>query len=93
MVVVVVVEADQLQENFDILVAMDPKHIDDILPLISVEKSQLKQFKQIQEEQELNGLAESSIYYFSGKLKVYKAKKREIYLKNYKNFKLFFIQN
>lgn len=55
---------------------MDPKHIDDILPLISVQKSQLDQFKQTLKEQKLNGSFDNPIYYFSEKLKVRTAKRQ-----------------
>lgn len=68
--------ADELRENFDILVEMEPKHIDDVLPLISVQKSQLNQFKRNLEKQELNGVTQNPIYYFSEKLKVCMAKKQ-----------------
>lgn len=49
---------------------MDPKHIDDILPLISVQKPKLDQFKLILKEQNLDGSFENPVYYFSRKLKV-----------------------
>lgn len=68
------VVADQLQSNFETLIEMDPKHIDDILPLISVQKAQLDQFKQVLKEQTPNRSNENPIYYFSKKLKVSMAK-------------------
>lgn len=49
---------------------MDASHIDDILPLISVQKTRLEHFKRDLDEQELNGSAENPIYYFSAKLKI-----------------------
>lgn len=61
---------EQLQQKFHILSEMDPRHIDDILPLICVEKDKLEQFKQILEEQLLKETIENPIYYFSGRLKV-----------------------
>lgn len=59
-----------MQSKFETLVEMDPKHIDDILPLISVENTQLDQFKLTLKEQKLNDSFENPIYYFSDKLKV-----------------------
>lgn len=67
--------ADQLQSNFETLVEMESKHIDDILPLIPVQKTQLDQFKLILKEQNRDGLVENPIYYFSEKLKVCNDKK------------------
>lgn len=58
---------DQLQTNFNILLEMDAKHINDILPLISVGKLQLEQFKR---NLELENSAENPIHYFSTKLQV-----------------------
>lgn len=49
---------------------MDPKHIDDILPLICVEKAKLEQFKQILEEQQIDERCENPVYYFSERLEV-----------------------
>lgn len=49
---------------------MDPRHIDDILPMICVEKAKLEQFKQILDEQQLQESIENPIYHFSDKLKV-----------------------
>lgn len=63
-----------MQSNFETLIEMDPKHIDDILPLISVQKAQLDQFKLVLKEQTLNRSFENPIYYFSEKLKVSVAK-------------------
>lgn len=60
--------AEQLQQNFRILVEMNANHIDDILPLVCVEKTKLEQFSKIL--QELDDPAENPIYYFSAKLQV-----------------------
>lgn len=49
---------------------MDPKQIEDIFPLISVQKTQLDQFKLMLKQQKFNGSFESPIYYFSEKLQV-----------------------
>lgn len=49
---------------------MDPRHIDDFLPLICVNKAELQKFKSILEEQELYESSENPIYYFSERLKV-----------------------
>lgn len=49
---------------------MDPRHIDDFLPLICVDKIELEKFKEILEEQELYESSENPIYYFSEKLSV-----------------------
>lgn len=49
---------------------MDPRHIDDFLPLICVDKTELEKFKEILEEQELYESSENPIYYFSEKLSV-----------------------
>lgn len=57
-----------MQENIRILEAMDSKYIDDVLPLICVEKNELEKFKSILDVQELD--SEHPIYYFSEKLKV-----------------------
>lgn len=61
---------------------MEPKHINDILPLISVQSSQLDQFKRILEEQKHDDSAENPIYYFSSKLKVCLEQKVVISIEN-----------
>lgn len=61
---------EQLQENLCILDRMDPKHIDDFLPLICVDKCELEKFNKHIEDQELYESNENPIYYFSEKLKV-----------------------
>lgn len=49
---------------------MDPRHIDDFLPLICVDKSELEKFKKTLDERELYESGGNPIYYFSEKLGV-----------------------
>lgn len=59
---------EQLQENMRIIEVMESRHIDDLLPLICIQKNELVKFKKILDEHELH--SEHPIYYFSKKLKV-----------------------
>lgn len=62
--------ADQLQQNMNILLEMNFKHIDDYLPLICTETMMLNEFKEILDEQQFQEPTLNPIYYFSEKLKV-----------------------
>ncbi|XP_055301881.1 transcription termination factor, mitochondrial-like [Sitodiplosis mosellana] len=67
---VLAMSSEQLQQKLRILDRMDPRHIDDFLPLICVDKTELDKFKAVLEEQELYESSENPIYYFSERLKV-----------------------
>lgn len=62
--------ADQLKQKLHVLDDLNPRCIDDFLPLISMDAKKLHQFKKTLEELELDESNENPIYYFSEKLKV-----------------------
>lgn len=61
---------DQLKNQLRLLDEIGSKHIDDIFPLICVNKSELEKFNQVLCEEELYGPDENPIYYFSERLNV-----------------------
>ncbi|XP_031635754.1 transcription termination factor, mitochondrial-like [Contarinia nasturtii] len=68
--IILTMPLEQLQQKMHILNDMDPRHIDDFLPLICVDKTELEKFKKTLEGQELYEYSENPIYYFSERLKV-----------------------
>lgn len=62
--------SDRLQHKLRLLDEIGSRHIDDVFPLISVDKSELLKFKKILREEELYGPGENPIYHFSERLNV-----------------------
>lgn len=59
-----------MQQKFCIVDRMNPKHIDDFLPLICVDKNVMEKFQAVLDKQELYESSENPVYYFSERLKV-----------------------
>lgn len=62
--------SEQLKRRMRILDEMNYRHIDDVLPLICMDISELEKFQKLLKEQDCYDFADNPIYYFSEKLNV-----------------------